>query len=204
MPLFRHSPLEPLAVSIAGIKLGDRVLMVGCGDPKLIAQLAVKTGLTGRPCAVDEDGARADHAATVATREGALIETLNAPWTGLPLENEAFDVAIVRDVFGSLDQSRRTAAGSELLRVLRAGGRCLVIDSAPRRGLGALLARRHAKTDYEAALTLLSAGFRAVRTVAERDGLLFVEGVKDNSSRARQVPPAVDRDRLPRDPPGLR
>jgi hypothetical protein len=29
----------PLAVSMAGIKLGDRLLVIGCTDPKLIAQL---------------------------------------------------------------------------------------------------------------------------------------------------------------------
>ena len=45
---------DPLSVSMAGVKLGDRVLVVGCSDPRLIATLAVKTGLTGRACAVDE------------------------------------------------------------------------------------------------------------------------------------------------------
>ena len=183
MPFFRQSPLEPLAVSIAGIKLGDRVLMIGCGDPKLIAQLALKTGLTGRPCAVDEDAARAERAAEIATREGALIETITASFTTLPLENEAFDVAIVRDALGALDVSRRIAAVAEILRVLRAGGRCLVIDSAPRGALGGLLSRQHTEPDYDAAATLAMAGLRAVRTVARRAGLLFVEGVKENVGR---------------------
>lgn len=177
MPFFRHSMLEPLAVSIAGIKLGDRVLMIGCSDPALIARLALKTGLTGRPCAVDEDEARAGRAGEIATREGALLETITAPFTSLPLENDAFDVAIVRDALGAVDVSRRTAAVAEILRVLRAGGRCLVIDSTAR-GLGGLLSRQRAEPDYDAAATLGMAGLRAVRTVAERAGLRFVEGVK--------------------------
>ena len=31
---FRPAALDPLAVSMAGAKLGDRVLVVGCGDPR--------------------------------------------------------------------------------------------------------------------------------------------------------------------------
>lgn len=183
MRLFRQSSLEHLPVSIAGIKLGDRVLMLGCGDPKLIAQLASKTGLTGRACAVDEDAARTARAAETALREGALVETLAAPWTALPLDEGAFDVTIVRDVLANLPFGRRSGLLGEVLRVLRAGGRCLVIESVPRGGLGALLARRSADPDYTATRALEAAGFRAVRTVAERDRLLFIESVKANPSK---------------------
>ena len=112
-----------------------------------------------------------------------MIETITASFTTLPLENEAFDVAIVRDALGALDVSRRIAAVAEILRVLRAGGRCLVIDSAPRGALGGLLSRQHTEPDYDAAATLAMAGLRAVRTVARRAGLLFVEGVKENVGR---------------------
>ena len=179
MRFFRESSHEPLAVSIAGLKLGDRVVMLGCSDPKLIAQLAVKTGLTGRACAVDEDARRTERAAEVAPREGALIETVTTPWTSLPFDHDSFDVAIVRDVFGGLPASQRIGAVGELVRVLRPGGRCLVIDSVARAGLGGLLAKKTSLADYDALLTLEGA-FRAVRLVAEREGLKFVEGVKEN------------------------
>lgn len=183
MRLFRQTSLEDLPVSIAGIKLGDRVLMLGCHDPKLIARLASKTGLTGRACVVDEDAARTARAAGTALGEGALIETITAPWTALPLDSGAFDVTIARDALATLPCGRRGGLLGEVLRVLRAGGRCLVIESVPRGGLGALLARRPADPDYAATRALEAAGFRAVRTVAQRDGLLFVEGVKANLSK---------------------
>ena len=32
---FRTTALDPLSVSMAGVKLGDRVLIVGCSDPPL-------------------------------------------------------------------------------------------------------------------------------------------------------------------------
>ena len=74
MKLFRifKSEGEPLAVSMAGIKLGDRLLVLGCGDPMLVAQLAVKTGLTGRAFAVD---ARADLTARRRTARAARRRT---------------------------------------------------------------------------------------------------------------------------------
>ena len=180
MRFFRLSTLEDLPVSIAGIKLGDRVLMIGCGDPSLVARLAVKTGLTGRAAALDEQEARTARAAEVATREGALVETITAPWTALPLDEGAFDVTIVRDVLASLPGGLTSGLLGEVRRVLRPGGRCLVIESVPRGGLAGLLSRRPADPAYAATRALDAAGFRAVRTVAERDRLLFVEGVKAN------------------------
>jgi len=97
----------------------------------------------------------------------------------VPVDDGAFDVAIVRDVLGTLDQSARNAAVRELVRALRPGGRCLVIDGG-KRGLGGLISKTPAQPDYDAAASLQGAAFRAVRVVAERDGLKFVEGVKQN------------------------
>jgi arsenite methyltransferase len=183
LPL-RKSLGEPLAVTMAGIKLGNRLLLVGAGDPVLIAGLASKTGLTGRACAVDASEAVSARAADVVAREGALIETLTAPFTHVPLESETFDVAVVRDVLGGLQPADRTACVREVHRVLRPGGRCLIIDTAPS-GLSALLRRTPEGMNYGAhggpALVLESAGFRAVRTLAQSDGLLFAEGIKANT-----------------------
>ena len=33
---------EPLALSMTGVKLGDRLLVIGANDPQLIAALAIK------------------------------------------------------------------------------------------------------------------------------------------------------------------
>jgi ubiquinone/menaquinone biosynthesis C-methylase UbiE len=180
--LKKAAPAEPLAVSMAGVKLGDRLLVVGCTDGSLIAQLAVKTGLTGRACAVDEDAARAARAAATAEREGALIESFTAPWTALPLESAAFDLVVLRDVLAGLDMHRRLAALGEVLRVMRPGGRCMVIEGSARGGLGALFSSQPASAEYAsgggAERAMTSAGFRGVRTLAERSGLLFVEGLK--------------------------
>jgi ubiquinone/menaquinone biosynthesis C-methylase UbiE len=187
MKLFRifKSAGEPLAVSMAGIKLGDRLLMIGCGDPLLIAQLAVKTGLTGRAFAIDARADLASAAAALAPREGALIETATAAWADMPLEPDSFDVAVVRDVFPHLAPAERIACAREVHRVLRGGGRCLVIDVARRSGVEGILKFAKVNPDYAASGgavgVLEGSDFRAARVLAERDGLIFCEAAKPNA-----------------------
>src|SRR5262245_46671985 len=103
----RKSTGESLSVSMAGVKLGDRLLVIGCSDPMLIAQLASKTGLTGRAAAVDARETAVAAAADVAAREGALLETFTAPWNALPLDGDTFDVVIIRDVLPYVDAAKR-------------------------------------------------------------------------------------------------
>jgi ubiquinone/menaquinone biosynthesis C-methylase UbiE len=180
----RKSSGELLAVSMAGIRLGDRLLVVGCADPILIARLAVKTGLTGRAFAVDEQEKAVTAAAEIAAREGALIETATGPWTRLPLEPDSFDVAILRDVLPHLTADARYGCISEVRRVLRPGGRCLVIDGRERTGIAAVVRGASGASDYAATggpvHGLTAQGFKAARILAERDVLVFAEAVKEN------------------------
>ena len=171
LPFLRKSASESLAVSMAGIKLGDRLLVVGCSDPVLLARLAVKTGLTGRAHAVDADEHTVARAAEIALREGALVETSVSPLAALPLEAGGFDVAVARDVLAQVPAETRPAVLGEIRRVLRPGGRCLLIDSSRRSGLAG------SKAQYAPAAALEAAGFKASRVLAERDGLIFAEGV---------------------------
>ncbi len=178
----RKSSLESLAVSMAGIKLGDRLLVVGCADPLLIAQLALKTGLTGRAYAVDERNLLVTAAENVAAREGALIEAASAPWAALPVQDNEFDVAIVRDVLPHLTPEGRATCIREVRRVLRPGGRCLVVDGTsrtgflPRRGGASLPADYTGPGGLVALLT--GQDLKAARILAEREGLTFAEAVK--------------------------
>jgi ubiquinone/menaquinone biosynthesis C-methylase UbiE len=182
MNWFRKTQLDPLAVSMSGVKLGDRLLVVGCTDPRLIAALAAKAGLTGRACAVDWVPDRVAHAQRTAEREGALIETSVASRQTLGFEYASFDVVVLRDVLSvTTPEAQRQIAG-EALRVLRPGGRCLVVDGSPHRGLAALFrSSAPARPEPGDAVQVLQAGgFAGVRTLAEREGQVFVEGVKRN------------------------
>jgi SAM-dependent methyltransferase len=180
MGLFRKpAPGEPLAVTMAGVKLGDRFLAVGVRDPALIAVLAARAGLTGTACAVDADEAAVASAAASIERDGVLADVTRAPWGMWPYEEGSFDVAVIRDLLPTLTSENRGRCVSEVLRVLRPGGRAIVIEPAPRGGFRALLNRQTADPSYQGPVrTLQDEGFAATRQLAERDGVLYVEGIK--------------------------
>jgi ubiquinone/menaquinone biosynthesis C-methylase UbiE len=171
MAIFRRSQGEPLAVVMTGVKLGDRFLSLGVRDPKLIAALAVKQGLTGRAAAVDADATRVADGGRALEAEGALVEVLQAPWGRLPFGDASFDIAVARDVLSILDSGERRGVVSEAARVLRGGGRLVVIESTKR-----------TRVDPQTLTTALAeAGFAAVRVLAEAEHTLFVEGIKKSS-----------------------
>ena len=147
--------------------------------------VAVKTGLTGRAFATDS---RADLAAAVehtAPREGALVEVATAPCAALPLEESTFDVAVVRHTWPDVTAAERLACAGEVRRVLRPGGRCVVIDVAHGKGVlgiaktGSLNPELHVASGG-AVHVLEAAGFRAARVLATREGLVFSEAAKAN------------------------
>ena len=182
MGLFRKSAGEPLAVTMAAVKLGNRFLAVGVRDPALVAVLSAKAGLTGTACAVDEDASAVAKAAAAIERDGALADVTRALWGTWPYDDGNFDVALIRDLLPTLTPNERMRTLWEVVRVLRPGGRALVIEPAPRGGFGAILSRQTMDADYLAAggplQALKDAGFAAVRVLAEVDGITYVEGIK--------------------------
>ena len=137
MRLFRQG-IGPhdLAVTMAGVKMGDRLLQLGCGDGRLFAALATKVGLTGRALTVDEDHSACARAGAAAEKAGVYIEVETTSYSHLPCDDESFDVAVLRNVIGTRSPEQRVACLREVLRVLRPGGRCVVVEPAPRGGLG--------------------------------------------------------------------
>ena len=178
----KQEDIEPLPVAMTGVRLGHRLLTVGAADPALIADLARKTGLTGRVCVVEPDPDRAARAAAAIERAGALVETFDAPWGAVPLEADTFDVAIARDTLLTMRPDVRARCLADVYRLLRSGGRIVVIEPAARSGISSMLSRTHVDDDYHeqggATHALTSAGFAAVRVIAERDGVVYAEGAK--------------------------
>ena len=169
-----------LEVSMAGLKLGSRVLQAA-GDGELIAAMAAAVGLSGRACALVPERGGADAFERAAARAGVLIEIEVAPSTALPYEPDSFDVVTFKDVLGAMRPNERVVSLQEASRVLRVGGRCLVIERSQRGGLGALFSRQNVDRQYAAggAVTALRAeGFRGVRVLSDRDGLRFTEGTR--------------------------
>jgi ubiquinone/menaquinone biosynthesis C-methylase UbiE len=171
-----------LHLSMSGIQMGERLLQVGCGDGRLFAALAGKVGLTGRACAVETTQEAVERTRQTAAREGVLVEVELAPIHRLPYEAESFDIVVIGDVLASMEPDDRVGCLKDVLRVLRPGGRCIVVERAERGGLGALFARQQKDPYYRssggAEGALRVEGFKAVRLLAERENVRFTEGMK--------------------------
>jgi len=170
-----------LVVGMTGVKMGDRVVQIGCAHGARMAAIASKVGLSGQASTVVPDDESAARARKAASQAGVLVDVEVAPLTRLPLAGSAADIAVVDDTRGIISTMRpedRVAALRETFRVLRPGGRTIVIGAAPRGGLGALFTRAQSGPSFDVPAALQAEGFRSVRKLAEREGLIFIEGVK--------------------------
>ena len=178
-----------LIVGMTGVKMGDKFVQVGCAHGGRLAAVAGKVGLSGRAAVVAPDQSSAARARKAAEEAGVLVDVEVAPPTQLPLSDNEFDLAVVDDtagLFGTMRPESRVAAVRELVRVLRPGGRVLAVGAVPRGGLGAVLSRTQSGPPFvasgDASKALEADGFRSVRTLAEREGLVFVEGIKPRNT----------------------
>lgn len=180
-PFRRREDSFALIVGMTGVKMGDRLVQIGCADGVRLAAIASKVGLSGRAAAVVGDPQTAARVEKAASQAGVLVEVEVAPPTTLPMDDATFDVAIIDDsagLFTAMPPDQRGATVREASRVLRAGGRVMVIGSTPRAGLGAMLSRAPVTISADPSATLQNDGFKTVRVLAERDGLIFFEGLK--------------------------
>jgi ubiquinone/menaquinone biosynthesis C-methylase UbiE len=171
---------------MTGVKLGDRLLQIGCSDASLVAAISSKVGISGRACVLVSSEDQAASARRGAERAGVLLEVEKAPPGSSPYENASFDVIVIDNQDGliaNMKPEQRVATLRDARRTLAPRGRIVIIERAPRAGLGALLTRATAPVDPHygntgGAVTALQAeGFKAVRQLAEREGLSFFEGI---------------------------
>ena len=86
---------------MTGVKMGDRVAFVGCAHGGRLAAIAAKVGLVGtrRGDRARRSRRRAAHV-KAADERGVLVDVQVAPPARPPLEDAAFDLAVVDDTGG--------------------------------------------------------------------------------------------------------
>jgi ubiquinone/menaquinone biosynthesis C-methylase UbiE len=176
---------DPLPVAMSGVRAGERVLQVGVGEPGTSGALAAKVGINGHAAGVVLDEAAARRVVKSAEQAAALMEVHVASFDALPFDDASFDVVVVHnlDAFvGALAEDARATMVREWRRVLRQGGRVVVIEAGTRTGIGALL-RPGPKPDAASeggadTMAALKAGFTSARLLADREGYRFLEGLK--------------------------
>ena len=163
--------MDPLHVSMTGVRMGERFVQIGCHDRALLSGLAAKVGLSGTAAVAAFDDAQIKRASGVGAKIGALIETHKITGPALPFDSDHFDMAVVDDTnggFGRIDEATRVAYLRDALRMVRKGGRIEVIEgTAATRPAG-----------YDALRDLETAGFKPVRVLADKDGFRFLEGLR--------------------------
>jgi len=193
LSLFTRRGGDPhmLAVSMTGVTLGDRVAFLGAPNAARAAAIAAKVGLSGHAAAAVTDDTAVARVQKAAANAGVLVDTVVSDLHRLPYGNAEFDVAVIDDTGALLEQKDdgdRAALAREAARILRPGGRVLVLGAGEPTGLSKVLAKTHRSplVISGAVNALLAAnGFGIVRTLAEREGLVFVEGLKPRTQASR-------------------
>jgi ubiquinone/menaquinone biosynthesis C-methylase UbiE len=166
-------------IALSGATTGDHVLDVGCGPGFLAGRVASAVGPTGRVDGIDpspEVIAYADRTAPAnANFRVAAAEQL-------PYPDETFDVVTCTLVLHHIQPDHRPATLQEMSRVLRTGGKLLIVDFRPPRNpivnrlVGALggQAMQHNPIDQLPGL-ITTVGFRVTGQGDHRHWLHYIQ-----------------------------
>ncbi len=126
-----HRGWKRFAVDISGVKIGDSVLDIAGGSGDLSKLFAKKVGshLTQNPGSVTLTDINASMLAVGRDRmidAGLNVPAMQCNAEALPFANNSFDCVIV--AFGLRNMTHKDVALKEMQRVLKVGGRLLVLE----------------------------------------------------------------------------
>jgi demethylmenaquinone methyltransferase/2-methoxy-6-polyprenyl-1,4-benzoquinol methylase len=126
MSLGLHRAWKAFAVAVARIRPGERVLDVAAGTGDLARAFARRVGPTGRVCMTDINGAMLARGRDRSLDSGLLLPAVQCDAERLPFPDASFDCVSVG--FGLRNMTHKEIALREMARVLRRGGRLLVLE----------------------------------------------------------------------------
>ncbi|MBZ5737651.1 methyltransferase domain-containing protein [Nocardioides mangrovi] len=119
--------LRGWALSAGAVRLGETCVDLGSGTGTMTRRLARLVGPDGRVVGIEPNGMLRTVAAERAARAGTAIELCQGLATEIPMPDESVDVVWCERVLQHVPDPR--AALVEIARVLRPGGRALLLDS---------------------------------------------------------------------------
>ncbi len=156
---------------------GEAVLDVGCGAGEVCVELARRVGASGRVCGVDRSAAMIDAARAAAANAGATIDLQVAGIYDLPFPDASFDAVRAERVLQHIDDPKRGLA--EMIRVLRPGGRIMVIDPDHSQWSLALETREHERVHEALRAQFLQSHIVNPRSGIKLRGLFRDAGLRD-------------------------
>ncbi|HEU6454365.1 MAG TPA: bifunctional demethylmenaquinone methyltransferase/2-methoxy-6-polyprenyl-1,4-benzoquinol methylase UbiE [Roseateles sp.] len=121
-----HRAWKAYTVQVANLKPGERVLDIAGGTGDLSRAFARKVGDTGLVVHTDINEAMLRQGRDRLLDEGLVLPTSLADAEKLPFKSESFDLVSV--AFGLRNMTHKDLALSEMCRVLKPGGRLLVLE----------------------------------------------------------------------------
>ncbi|MDD3326188.1 MAG: bifunctional demethylmenaquinone methyltransferase/2-methoxy-6-polyprenyl-1,4-benzoquinol methylase UbiE [Zoogloea sp.] len=121
-----HRLWKAFTVQIAGVRKGDRVLDVAGGTADLSLAFAKKVGPTGQVWLTDINHAMLSVGRDRVVDKGMLLPVAQCDAEKLPFPDNHFDVVTV--AFGLRNMTHKDQAIAEMRRVLKPGGRLLVLE----------------------------------------------------------------------------
>ena len=132
------------ALDLANLKPGESVLDIGCGTGTLAIAAKQRVGSAGRVYGVDASPEMLARAGRKAKKAGAEVVFKNGIAEALPFPNGQFDAVLSTVMLHHLGSKARQQCAHEVRRILRPGGRVLLIDFArPAQGKKGLLDHFH-------------------------------------------------------------
>jgi demethylmenaquinone methyltransferase/2-methoxy-6-polyprenyl-1,4-benzoquinol methylase len=126
MSLGLHRAWKRFAIALSGVKKGDRVLDVAGGTADMSERFASAVGSTGEVVLTDINAAMLEKGRDRLLDAGALAPAVRCDAEQLPFASSSFDCACV--AFGLRNMTHKERALSEMTRVLKPGGRLLVLE----------------------------------------------------------------------------
>lgn len=160
----RTRMLEP-----AKLRRGESVLDISCGTGSLALLAKEQVGSKGQVHGVDASEEMIAYADKKSKRAGLEVSFDVAPAQELPFEDASFDVVLNTLALHHLPKPSRYQAFGEMRRVLKPGGRALVVDFAEGKkqghGLFRHLKHRHGSVPpEEIAAAVRESGFAMARS----------------------------------------
>jgi demethylmenaquinone methyltransferase/2-methoxy-6-polyprenyl-1,4-benzoquinol methylase/phosphoethanolamine N-methyltransferase len=135
----RESQLRERTLDAANVAAGDHVLDVGCGTGTLSVAARKRVDPTGSVHGVDASPEMIARARRKSVRSNLPVTFELAAAQSLPFPDATFDVILCSLALHHLPQEARAAALAEMRRVLKPGGRAVIVEFRRERRVSALL-----------------------------------------------------------------
>jgi ubiquinone/menaquinone biosynthesis C-methylase UbiE len=128
MTLGRERNLRQWTLDLAHLHPENEVLDVGCGTGSLLLAAAERVGPSGALHGIEPSMEMAAHARHKAEAHRVPLEVVEGSADRLPYPPGSFDAVFCTLVFHHLPRSMQEGAVREMRRVLRPGGRAVIVD----------------------------------------------------------------------------